>query len=489
MQGNKIIQVAALIILMLLSMWAISALLEVRQDTRNIILGTGFFILLLSILWRQIPLDAKLLFICILGYALGGKGFAYLSPAKPFFIGEIAMVLCGLGFLLRWRQWGLVDTAIHRWIWVYLIYAGIHLWLDYHFYRLVAVRDSATAYYSFFFLAAFVMFRNQKVMATFEKILKVALFFAIIGGFVSVLNRRFGVSFEIPGFRPHGDGFMPLLAGAMLLYMIKGIEDKKLHFMIIAVVAVGIVISIKVAGVVMIGAVICAAILWGRSRALIFPGIIAAGAGFVAISVATMISPDFFAEKISSSEVAGQIGLEGGEIGGFSGTSQWRLNWWGNIWRNTMIIGPWWGQGFGADITGPFLLEWLGLQADPEGYARYPHCIIFTIIGRLGLIGLFIFSALFITMGFFALRYCRMFFQSPDRRDADLIACGVIIAGMVNGLVQATYEIPYGAIPHWVCLGYMAARYYQPYSRDAASDADVIRLSRPEKVIQAASPN
>jgi hypothetical protein len=29
-------------------------------------------------------------------------------------------------------------------------------------------------------------------------------------------------------------------------------------------------------------------------------------------------------------------------------------------------------------------------------------------------------------------------------------------------LLQATYEIPHGAITHWVCLGYMALRYYRP---------------------------
>lgn len=148
MQINKIIQLAAVTFLMLLSMWAVSALLEVGYDTRNKILGVGFFVILLFSLWRKIPLDAKLLFIIILGYALGGKGFAYVSPVEPVYIGEICLALCMFGLMIRIRHAGLFDTSIHNLIWVYLIYAGIHLMVDYGQYRLLAIRDSTTAYYT-----------------------------------------------------------------------------------------------------------------------------------------------------------------------------------------------------------------------------------------------------------------------------------------------------------------------------------------------------
>ena len=93
MQTNKIIQLTALSMMMLLSMVAISSLLEVRDGIRNVILGTGGFLILLFLSWRSIALDAKLLFIIILGYALGGKGFAYVSPFEPIYIGEISLSL------------------------------------------------------------------------------------------------------------------------------------------------------------------------------------------------------------------------------------------------------------------------------------------------------------------------------------------------------------------------------------------------------------
>ena len=458
-------------LLLLLSMWAMSALLEVRGTTRNVILGIGGFVILLSALWRKIPLDAKLLFIVLLGYALGGKGFAYVSPYEPVFIGEISLAFCMGGFLLRAKQWGLVDTAIHKWIWVYLIYAGIHLWVDYNQYSLVAIRDSATAYYALFFIASFIMFRNQLVVSTFEKIIKVALLFGIIQMMNQFYGKTFGLALTFPGFGSHADAYIQLSSAAALFFLTRGMESKKILYILIGVCAAGMLCSIKTSAVCALAAVIGAAILWGRVRSLLIPSVFMGVTGFVVLALVTMFNPDFFAEHIASGETAETFGIEGGQFVGLRGTSSWRLDWWMNIWDNTMAIAPFWGQGFGADITGPYLEVWLGIKADPAGYARYPHCVLFTIIGRLGLIGLFIFGALFIAIGVFSLRYCRRFFQAVDRRDADVITFGVVVAGMVNGLLQATYEVPYGAIPFWVCLGYMAARYYSPQAEVDTNNA------------------
>jgi hypothetical protein len=148
MQNNKIIQLALIAVMMLLSIVAMSSLLETRAQTRDVILGVGFCVILLLALWRNIPLDAKLLLIIILGYALGGKDFAYVGPMEPVYIGEICLALCMLGLLIRLRHAGLFDTSIHKLIWVHLIYAGIHLMVDYGQYRLLAIRDSTTAYYT-----------------------------------------------------------------------------------------------------------------------------------------------------------------------------------------------------------------------------------------------------------------------------------------------------------------------------------------------------
>ena len=113
MQNNKIIRIALLAFLMLLSMWAISSLLSFRAQTRDVLLGVGFFVILLLALWRSIPIDAKLLYIIILGYALGGKGFAYVSPMEPIYISEICLAICMCGLLKRLHTAGVFRSTIH----------------------------------------------------------------------------------------------------------------------------------------------------------------------------------------------------------------------------------------------------------------------------------------------------------------------------------------------------------------------------------------
>ena len=459
MQTNKILQLAALSIMMLLSMIAISSLLEVRDGTRNVILGTGGFLILLFLSWRSIALDAKLLFIIILGYALGGKGFAYVSPFEPIYIGEISLSLCMLGLLARPRELRLFETPIHRWIWVYVFYAGLHLIVDYTDYRLLAVRDSSMAYYALFFIAAYSLFQNEKITNVFERVIKTAMIFATMSmAFATFYN---GVRF--PGFSPHIDAYMPLCAGLILYLLVIGIEQAKVHYIIFACLILVGLASSKTAALIALVAVVSCAILVGGLRKLIMPSLCFAALGLIAISTIALIDTDLVIELLLGGETGAAFGLDGGEFVGFSGTSEWRLLWWTTVFVDTMREAPFWGQGFGADITGPFLEAWLGpAHADATGYARYPHNVMITNFGRLGFIGLAIFSMLYVSMGIFVLKFCRKYFVSPERRDADLICFSIVVAGMVNGVLQSTYEVPYAAITHWACLAYLVTRYYRP---------------------------
>ena len=459
MQTNKIVQLAILVILLLLSMVAVSSLLELRDNTRNVILGVGGFVIMIFLLWRNIPTDAKLLFIVILGYALGGKGFAYISPFEPVYIGEITLALCMLGLLARPRQLSLFETPIHRLIWLYILYAGIHLIVDFDIYRLLAVRDSSMVYYSLFFITAYSLFHSEKALVTFERIVRVAIALSSL----SILCHIFTIGLKFPGFSPHTDAFIPLCVGLTLYLLVLGMEQRKIHFLVLACAISLALIATKTAALLALVAVVAAAILFGRINKLIMPAIILGALSIVAISIVAFFNKDLATNLLSGGEAAKAFGIQSGEFVGFSGTTEWRWLWWATISVDTMNEAPFWGQGFGADITGPFLEAWLGpAHADPTGYARYPHNILLTNFGRLGFIGLTIFCMLFASIGFFVLKFCRKYFCSPFRRDADLICFGVVIAGMINAVLQATYEVPYGAITHWTCLAYMAARYYLP---------------------------
>jgi hypothetical protein len=468
MQNNKIIQLAIIGVTMLLSIWAVSALLEARDTSRNVILGIGFFLVLIFSLWKKMAIDAKLLLIIIMGYALGGKGFGYLSPFEPVYIGEICLALCLCGLVLRLNRAGLADTTVHKLIWVYLIYGGIHLIIDYSQYRLLAIRDSSMVYYSLYFVVTYSLLQNETIMGAFERIIKLAVIFSVI----SMAYRTLGLP-SLPGMHPHPDAFMPFNVAAVLYYLVKGREDKKIFYIVFAIFVAFTLVTSKTAALVSLVMVLAAAVMYGRVRGLFIPSMIMAASAMLALMVVTFVNPHFILETIGSGDTAETFGLEGGEFVGVAGTTtEWRLDWWSLTWTNTMNIAPFWGQGFGADITGPFLEAWLGPEySDATGYARFPHCVLFTNIGRLGLIGLFIFSMLFIALGLMAMKFSKRYFNSPDRWDADLIVYGVVVAGMVNGLLQATYEIPHGAITHWVCLGYIAVRYYKPITSAKEQDS------------------
>jgi len=465
MQNNKILQMVLLAPMMLLSMWAISALLEAREQTRDVLMGVGFFVILLLAWKRKTPLDAKLLFIIILGYALGGKGFAYVSPMEPVYIGEICLALCMFGLMIRLRLAGLFDTSIHKLIWVYLIYAGIHLMVDYGQYRLLAIRDSATAYYSLYFFAAYSLFQNEIIVTAFERIIKIAIVFAIVQLAATFFWFRF------PGFYPHADAYIPLIVGGALYFLIRGAESKKIFYILIGGIAVVALFSGKTAGVLGLLGVLGVGIVFGRVKSLMLPTLFVGGLGIVALAAAIVISPDFFAEHIASGDTVETFGISEGEFVGLSGTSSWRMDWWMMIWDDVIRSAPFWGLGFGSDISTAFLGQKMG------ELVRYPHNVIFTVIGRLGLIGLVIFITLFVAIGMFCIRFCSRYYNSPNRRDADLICPAVVIAGMLNGIVQATYEVPHGAITHWVCLGYIVARYYNP-----EANHDTIQAEAPKEL-------
>jgi O-antigen ligase len=365
-----------------------------------------------------------------------------------------------LGFLLRPQQMGLFETPIHKLIWVYVLYAGIHLIVDYESHRLLAIRDSSMAYYSLYYITAFSLFHDSKVVETFERIVKIAGILAVC----SMAYDATGTELVVVGFAPHLDAYIPISIGVILYCLIIGIEKRKMHYVMMACIIILLVVaSSKTAALVALAAVIFCAIIFGGINKLIMPAVMLLLIGLVALSAMMFIDTDSVMDLLTGGEVAETFGIQGGEFVGFSGTSAWRLLWWSVIWQDTMQISPFWGQGFGADITGPFLETWLGPgYGDATGYARYPHNILITNLGRLGLVGFVFFLILFIAIASFLIKFCRRYFASPMRRDSDLICFGIVLAGMVNGVLQATYEIPHSAITHWVCLAYLAVRYYRP---------------------------
>lgn len=135
---------------------------------------------------------------------------------------------------------------------------------------------------------------------------------------------------------------------------------------------------------------------------------------------------------------------------------------------------PVFGAGLGSDISSSFLTGFYSAdratQGLEEGGARYPHNVLFTVIGRLGLVGLFVFGAYLLIVAKTLVDFCRVFLRRDDYLIGDLLFFALFCSGLANAFVQSTYEAPYAAIIHWVALAYIARRLYDhKHGRDRNS--------------------
>ncbi len=144
--------------------------------------------------------------------------------------------------------------------------------------------------------------------------------------------------------------------------------------------------------------------------------------------------------------------------------TDWRISWWTVIWEDTIEKNPYTGVGMGGDVTSTFLQDVMRIDLNSyEGvnYARYPHNILFTVLGRMGFVGLALFLITFTSIALFTLRFMSRHLRTIEDMDQHLIPTVVVLAGITNSLVQSTYEVPHGAITHWICLGYLASVAYR----------------------------
>jgi O-antigen ligase len=127
--------------------------------------------------------------------------------------------------------------------------------------------------------------------------------------------------------------------------------------------------------------------------------------------------------------------------------NRYRLLWWKNVVIDTWEGNPVFGLGFGHDLAKSFAQEY-----NPEGSeefgVRSPHNIFLSVFGRLGLVGLAVWSA-----------FCAVLLRETWRslhHDADgmlwALWCSlwVILIGASLGVVL---EGPMGAVPFWTLLG------------------------------------
>ena len=453
------------IFLLGLSIWGVSAVLTIRDERlQYVIVGICLALFLLLTVKPRYPLDFKLLIFAIWGYFIGAKGFAYLSPAPPLYIGEITLAVCMVGAVLRegfhptriLNQHVLINLCL-----VLLVLCSVRLYFDYRIYSLYAIRDFAMIYYSLFMLLAVFLLKDPKLRKVFKKAILWAMMIGSVVAVIAGLGLGDMIQTASLGFIwPHPDVTGPLLTAVAVYFIFQYKLSKHVIWLMLAIILTGFLVMQKSAYPFCFVLTCCFLIIFARMYILVLLGVVAVL--FVAIALPLDIM--FQTNWLTGSDIANTIS-DGTKASAYAedatdSTSSWRLAWWKMVYEETMRTNSVFGLGFGADITTPFLKDVYGVEIDPQrhGYARYPHNIFFTVLGRLGWLGV---SGLLLYCGVFLVTMAKIakWMWRCKAAALEYALLAFVFAGFCNAFVQATYEVPYAAIAHWCVLGYLLIYY------------------------------
>jgi hypothetical protein len=409
--------------------------------------------------------------IALVGYAILGRGFAYLG-VRPLFVGEVVLAIGFLGLVLRgMHREVLRSPVVYALIGFMLVGASASIpYLGP--YGLDVLRDGVLWGYGIFALfTASSLLRSGTVpraMRAYARALPWFLAWApvafLLRGFVDVPLLP-GTDVPVVATKP-GDTAVHL-AGVMV-FLVLGLQ-RSVKPRVRAVNAVqewgwwalwlvggALVFSINRGGMlaVMVAAAIVIALRplsrWAKLLlvALVL-GIVFVASGIeITHSSRRPLSAESLMQNLRSI-VPGSV-----DESGLEGTSQWRLSWWTDI-VNYTVFGEyfWTGKGFG-----------INLAAD-DGYLtsaaqnRSPHNGHITVLARSGVPGLLLWV---LTLGSFAFGMLRAYFAARRRGDEgwarlNLWVLAYWTAFVVNGAFDVFLEGPQGGIWFWSLIGFGVA--------------------------------
>lgn len=453
------------IIAIIAGVWFTNVVLTVDDQDRWLFFGVFIAIaLLFTPLPGKPPIDLKLVIIVIIGYLFSGKAFAYVSPVKPIYISEICLALLGVRLIYLVLNKGakiFLQTKFHTLLLCSFLYASFLVPDAYFGYRIDALKDYAMFYYVFYFFILFQIFLNPKNVESFSKYawpFALAAFSALLGSyFLTYMLNSFPVTQIF--YLPHKDAWVGVVSG-FFYYLIFG--NKKIWLM-----ALGAFVGLAGALVGSSSIVLCIAIVSGvgalatrkmnKFLPLAMVGVLTIGI----VAFLYMYNVKFVVDRFDA--VSDDLGtsastVAGSDMGG--NTVQWRMDWASQITEDVMKTSPLFGLGLGNPQVSAYILEQYPTITDEEANAivRYPHNVFFTILGRIGIIGLFFWVPIWILTFKYCYRFAKICLHGDENLLINCLAFGAVLGGLTNSFMQMTYEAPYGAIPFWVFLAFVVSK-------------------------------
>ena len=402
-----------------------------------------------------------LIYVLFFGYAVLGKGFAYLHlPLNvPIYIGEIFLIL-GITILVKHLYEDKLSNLIP--LSPFLILGTVILLINVGQYGLEALRDSAMVYYSLFAIIVFNIARRfpvELIIRLFSKLFPLLITWYAVYQILTTLS---GVkSIIVPGTKDirlfwlkAGDlGVLLLIAFVFIQLFKKEIEIKRKYscFLILIIFAVLFIVSVANRGafVAFSAGFLTYFLFQPFPKKLKYIVIIL-------IIISLIISLNFEygkgRRKISSAQLRTNIDSIIHPSKGPSylvGHANYRLLFWRKLVTATTnnFDRLLFGFGFGENLQTKF--EMGKEKATPN---KHPHNFTINIFARMGIFGLFTWVYLnlfYVTRLLFA--YKR---SSGIKRKTALWLLTIWVAAITNSMFDVYLEGPMGAVPFWIFMGF-----------------------------------
>lgn len=402
----------------------------------------------------------RLLCVCLAGYAIAGKGFAYVG-VPPLLIGEVMLVL-GAAIFVRTRCWLAAGSALPA-----FILALLMVWVVCRTVGFIgsegvdAIRDSVVVLYGTF---AFVM-----VGLLLEKPGRILWMIAAYGSFALFFGVAAPVLVNLPMLVPN----FPTWPGSGVPLILVRHGEVAIH---LAGTATFVILGFRRVGYLWCAGLVVSLVCMTPSRgamlsclvpitvAIVFGGqlkrigkplfvaflilLAAYGAGLeIKLPEGRSIGPQQIARNFESL-------LGSSNAANLDGTKEWRLRWWRTIETYT-LHGPyfWTGKGFGVNLAiddGFVVGQELG---GPP--LRVPHNVHYTLLARAGVPGLALWVLLEVTWFAMMARAILLARRNGDAQWAKLllwITC-YGLAVVIDASFDVAIEGPMVGIWYWCILG------------------------------------
>jgi len=414
----------------------------------------------------------------LLGYAMFGRGFAYVGVA-PLFVGEATLLLGLAALAATARRDALPSGAVPVLLLAFIACGALRTAPFLPAYGVDALRDAVLWGYGLYALAVAAALLHTgwlpRVPAAYQAMTRalvcwVPIAWAVTAFKLEAIPRVPGSTTPMLSFKA-GDAAVHLAGGAA--FVLGGLaswsrgddaRSRRLEtaYWIAWAVCFCVVASFNRSGMLAIAAAGGVTVALGtrlvrRRTARAASVAVALAAAFVtldAVGLAGAIRPPNEARAMSveqmKSNFASVFGGEGDKQE-LEGTKRWRLMWWTRIVGYT-VHGPyfWTGKGFGVNLANDD-----GFQVDAEETLRSPHNGHISVLARMGVPGAALWAALQLAYAASMLHVHRR----ARRRGAAAAATLSLwllaywAAAMVNTSFDVYLEGPMGGIWFWALFG------------------------------------